>query len=350
MPSDPTPENSAQSEILNSTGSAVPGSAGVPPAFLKKDITTRFLILLVVYLSFSLLAPATFFSLTSLQSIVRQTAIVGIAAIGTTIVIIGGGIDLSIGSIVALVTVVIAMALQAGVSPLLALSAGLALGSLCGLFNGFLITRLKLVPFIITLGSLLVFRGIAKGLSGEQKVDAPLSWLNELVCVLPAQQSWQIFPPGVWLMFILAALVFVLLRYTRFGLHVFAVGSSEQTAILCGVPVDRIKVFMYLLSGVFAGITGVMQFSRLTVGDPTVAAGLELDAIAAVVIGGGSLRGGEGSVAGSLIGALIMTVIRSGCAQMGVASWVQEIVTGAIIIIAVAADQLRHRGAGNNRS
>ncbi|MBT4500127.1 MAG: ABC transporter permease, partial [Gemmatimonadetes bacterium] len=134
-----------------------------------------------------------------------------------------------------------------------------------------------------------------------------------------------------------------MLRYTRLGRHIFAIGSNEQTARLCGVAVERVKVTVYGVCAGFAGLAGVMQFSRLTVGDPTVAVGLELDVIASVVIGGGSLAGGEGSVLGSLVGALIMTVIRSGCSQMGLPNWVQEMVTGGIIVLAVALDRWRHR-------
>ena len=133
------------------------------------------------------------------------------------------------------------------------------------------------------------------------------------------------------------------LRYTRLGRHSFAIGSNEQTARLCGVAVERVKVLVFTLGGVFAGLGGLMQFSRLTKGDPTVAVGLELDVIAAVVIGGGSLSGGEGSILGTIVGALIMTVIASGCTQMGLPNWVQEIITGAIIVAAVAVDRLRHR-------
>jgi ribose transport system permease protein len=134
-----------------------------------------------------------------------------------------------------------------------------------------------------------------------------------------------------------------MLVYTRLGRHVFAIGSNEQTARLCGVAVDRVKVIVYALGGAFAGVAGVLQFSRLTVGDPTVAVGVELDVIAAVVIGGGSLSGGEGSILGAIVGALIMTVIRSGCAQMGLPNWVQEMVTGFIIVLAVAIDRWRQR-------
>jgi ribose transport system permease protein len=167
--------------------------------------------------------------------------------------------------------------------------------------------------------------------------------LNELLAALKPEQTWMVFPPGVWILVLLAVITSLLMRYTRFGLHTFAIGSNEQAARLCGVSITRAKVVIYALSGMFAGIAGVMQFARLTVGDPTVASGLELDVIAAVVIGGGSLAGGEGTILGTMLGALIMTVIRSGCTQMGVSNWVQEIVTGVIIILAVVLDSLRHR-------
>jgi ribose transport system permease protein len=141
----------------------------------------------------------------------------------------------------------------------------------------------------------------------------------------------------------MALLVAGLLHYTRLGRHIFAIGSNEQTARLSGVRVRSVKVAVYMLCSVFAGLAGIMQFSRLTVGDPTVAIGFELDVIAAVVIGGGSLSGGEGSVAGSIFGALLMTLIRSGCTHLGISNWVQEIITGLIIVVAVALDRLRQR-------
>lgn len=299
--------------------------------------------LILVFGFFALIGPDSFASSTNLETIARQTAIVGTAALGMTLIIISGGIDLSVGSIIALVTVVVAALLQGGINPLLAALAGVAVGALCGFVNGSVITRLKVVPFIVTLGTLLIVRGIAKGLAHEQKIDAPLTWLKELLAALPPGEGWRIAPWGVWIMVILALLVAGMLRYTRLGRHIFAIGSNEQTARLCGVAVDRVKVIVYSLSAALAGVAGVFQFSRLTIGDPTVAIGVELDVIAAVVIGGGSLSGGEGSILGSIVGALIMTVIRSGCSQMGLPNWVQEIVTGAIIVLAVALDRWRHR-------
>jgi len=302
--------------------------------------------LLGVYGFFALVGPASFSTVRNLETIARQTTIVGTAALGMTLVIIAGGIDLSAGSVIALSTVVIAALLQAGIDPLWAAVGGVGAGAACGLVNGLLITRLRVVPFIVTLGTMLVVRGMAKGLAHEQKIDAPLTWLIDLLATLRPEQKWMLVPPGVWMMVLMALLVGGVLRYTRLGRHIYAIGSNEQTARLCGVAVERVKVVVYALGAGFAGLAGTMQFSRLTVGDPTVAIGKELDVIAAVVIGGGSLAGGEGSVLGTLVGALIMGVIISGCSQMGLPNWVQQMVTGGIIVLAVALDRLRQRRTG----
>lgn len=299
--------------------------------------------LAMVYGFFVIVGPSSFMTLRTLETIARQTAIVGTAAMGMTLVIILGGIDLSIGSIVAMTSVVVAIVLHEGGGVFEAVAIAVAAGALCGFANGQLVARLKLSPFIVTLGMLLVVRGIAKGLADEQKVDAPDTWLVEFLASLPADDKWMLVPPGVWLLSGLALVTALVLRNTQFGVHIFAIGSNEKTARLCGVAVERTKILVYMISGMFAGLTGVLQFSRLTVGDPTVAVGLELDVIAAVVIGGGSLSGGEGTVTGTLVGAFIMTVIRAGTSQMGLPTWVQEIVTGTIIVIAVALDRWRQR-------
>jgi len=311
------------------------------------NVLSPVLALLGVFGLFVLIAPASFASVRNMETIARQTTIVGVAALGMTLVIISGGIDLSVGSVVALSTVVIAWLLQsAGVGPLVAALGGVAAAAFFGLVSGLLITRLRVVSFIVTLGMMLVVRGAAKGIGREQKIDVDperLKWLEDLLASLPPERSWMLLPAGVWIMIILAIAMAALLRYTRLGRHTFAIGSNEQTARLCGVAVDRVKVLVFTLGGAFAGLAGLMQFSRLTVGDPTVAVGLELNVIAAVVIGGGSLSGGEGSILGTIVGALIMTVIASGCTQKGYPNWVQEIITGGIIVAAVALDRLRHR-------
>lgn len=301
------------------------------------------LALLLVYIFFAALnSKITTFA--AIEAMILQTVIVAVSAIGMTLVIILGGIDLSVGSIIAFGSVVVALCMEFfHFSPLLAALCGVLAGLACGLFNGMLITRLKLVPFIVTLGSLLIVRGLAKGISGSIPINAGQTWLSELLATLPDEQRWQLIPPGAWLMIILALLISAMLRYTPLGRHIFAIGSNEQTARLCGVAVERVKIIVYSIAGAFAGLSGLMLLSYQEQGDPTGAVGMELDVIAAVVIGGGSLSGGEGSIIGSLIGAMLMTVIRTGCQLNGWPPWVTQIVTGTVIVIAVAVDRLRHR-------
>lgn len=290
---------------------------------------------------FAVLRFDTFVTRDNYAIIMQQTAVIGVAALGMTLVIIAGGIDLSVGSIIALGTVVIALLLQRGVSPLFAALGGVGASALCGAFSGLLITRLRLLPFVVTLGMMGALRGAAKGLAGEQPVYPDETWLNGLMQL----GRHGGLPSGVWLMLALAVIVALALRYTRFGRHVFAVGSNELTARLCGVPVERVKLGVYVLGGAFAGVGAVLQFAYLTGGDPTTAAGLELNIIAAVVIGGASLAGGQGTIIGTLVGALIMSVVANGCTKLGLSNWVQEIVTGGIIIAAVLLDYLRRRSA-----
>lgn len=315
-------------------------------AVSKRSWFSRFgplLALLLVYGFFTVLNSriATF---TALETIIQQTVIVGIAAIGMTLVIISGGIDLSAGSIIAFGSVVVALCMESfGLPPLIAALCGIAAGGLWGLVNGLLITRFKLVPFIVTLGTLLVVRGFAKGLASSMPIDVGHTWLSDILAVLPAHRKWLLIPSGGWLMIGLALLIAGMLKYSRLGRHIFAVGSSQHTARLCGVAVERVKVAVYATAGAFSGLAGLMLMSYQEQGDPTGATGLELDIIAAVVIGGGSLSGGEGSVSGSLIGAVIMTVIRTGCQLNGWPTWVTQIVTGGVIVVAVAVDRMRHR-------
>jgi ribose transport system permease protein len=204
-----------------------------------------------------------------------------------------------------------------------------------------LITQLRVAPFVVTLGAMSVLRGVAKGIANEQKIDVDPGSLEHLLA--PRPHSWMPVPPGVWIALGVAVVAAWVLSSTSFGRHVYAIGSSENAARLSGIQVARTKVIVYAVAGALSGLAGLMEFSTLTVGDPTDSIGLELEVIAAVVIGGASLSGGEGSVAGSLIGACLMTVIRTGATHVGLPNWVQEIVTGAIIVVAVSVDRLRHR-------
>jgi ribose transport system permease protein len=263
-------------------------------------------------------------------------------------VIIAAGIDLSVGSLIALCAVVTAWFVRSGTPPAAAALLGILAGGVAGLFNGLLITRLRLAPFIVTLGAMLIFRGIALDIADNQSVVpgiGKLGVVQDMLESLRPGHAWLLVPWGVWLVVGLALLTGGVLRYTRFGRHTFAIGSSEDTARLCGVAVDRVKTLVFTLGGLFAGLGGLVLLSRLQTGDPTSAFGAELDVIAAVVIGGGSLAGGQGSIIGSLAGAMLMIVIAAGCQQMDIADYWQKIITGAIIIVAIALDHLRHRRA-----
>jgi len=294
-----------------------------------------------------------FATLDNIQLMLRQTSVVGIAALGMTLIIISGGIDLSVGSNIALSTIVLALVLnvfkgQQGFVPALA---GIATAAAAGLLIGLLVTGMRLSPFIITLGMWGSLRGLATGIAGNQSVypDPPGVWrqtfLSGLISNLPDSRRWMLLPPGVWLMIVLAILTAAMLRYTRFGRHIFAIGSNEQTARLCGIAIDRTKILIYTLAGALVGLAAVLEFSYVGIGNPTGRTGAELDVIAAVVIGGASLSGGQGSIFGSIIGALIMTMVANGCTKLGLQNWVQQIATGVIIIIAVGLDRLRHRQA-----
>jgi ribose/xylose/arabinose/galactoside ABC-type transport system permease subunit len=190
-----------------------------------------------------------------------------------------------------------------------------------------------------------IFRGGAKWMANEQTVVAPATWLNVLMDVDPTP-AWLVLAPGVWLLLALTLAVAVVLRFTVFGRHAYALGSNEATARLCGIPVASRRILIYAVGGAFAGMAGILQFANLTLGDPTAAEGMELDIIAAVVIGGGSLRGGEGRAIGTLIGALLMAVLRNGCNMTGIPNYLQNIVVGVIIISAMGLDRLGTRSRG----
>ncbi len=298
--------------------------------------------LIAVFSFFSFLEPQTFPTTDNMILLARTTTVVAIAALGMTLIIISGGIDLSVGAQIAVSCVTTACLLRANYSPLVALAGGVGIGMLCGFIIGLLITQFGLLPFIVTLGTFSAIRGSAKGLADSTSVydEQTNNWLGILLDMDSAVFG---LPPGIWVLIFLSILMICVLRFTRFGRHVFAVGSNEQTAILCGVPVKRVKVLVYLIGGALAGLAGVMQYSYIHMGDPVTAEGYELTVIASVVIGGASLNGGRGSIIGTLTGAVIMQMIDNGCTKHGYDSWVQQIVTGGIIVAAVGLDKLRQK-------
>jgi len=306
-----------------------------------------FLGLLLVLALFSLSSEVrpSLFTGGNCKIILIQTVIVAIGALGMTMIIVSGGIDLSVGAVVALASVIGATLLARGCAAGWVIVITIAAGGIVGFFNGAMIAGFRMMPFIVTLGMMGVARGAAKWLSGNQTVLAPDSAVNRIMARV-APNDLLPLPPGVWIAIALAITTSVMMHRTIFGRYIFAIGSNEATARLCGIRVQLQKLLIYSLAGLFFGLAGLMQLSRLTLGDPTVAIGLELDIIAAVVIGGASLSGGSGGILGSMIGALIMAVLRNGSNQMGWPNYMQEMIIGAVIILAVGLDKARQGRKG----
>jgi ribose transport system permease protein len=298
-----------------------------------------FLTLIVLFIALWIASPY-FLTQTNLSSLVRQTAVINIMALGMTIVIISGGIDLSVGSILAMGGLVGTMAMEKGLPIWIGIAIGLGVGFLCGLLNGVLITQLRIAPFIVTLGTLGIFRGSTLLISGGlpvHNIPAAFSYLGggNLLGV----------PFVLWILIACALAVHFILEHTRLGRYAFAIGSNPAAAVYAGIPVAFHTVSVYAIGGLLTGLAGMIEASRLMTGQPTAGSGYELQAIAAVVIGGGSLHGGEGSVVGTLIGAFIMGLLANGSDLLGISNYVQQVIIGAVIILAVAVDELRKRRA-----
>lgn len=322
-----------------------------------------FVALLVVVAFFSIADASqggvgNFNSMGSARLVGVQSIKIAIAALGMTMIIVAGGIDLSVGTAAALSGCVAASVLQAEMGMPLAIASSVCCGAACGLINGTLISVLRLVPFIITLGTMTVFLGIGKTIAEDGGTIRPPdgsvpAWLESMVTQFPEPLwiAWPLLPNfgwGVWLVIVLAIMVSIILYRTIFGRYVFAIGSSEPTARLCGIPVTNTKLAIYTLAGAFVGLAGVVDLARLGKGDATAGLGLELQIIAAVVIGGGSLSGGRGSVLGTLCGVLIIGVISQGSTALGLENQVEDILLGVIIIAAVFVDAVRQRHASGN--
>jgi ribose transport system permease protein len=297
-----------------------------------------FVTLIALFIGLSIASPDHFLTRTNLSSVVRQTAVINLMALGMTLVIISGGIDLSVGAILALGGLMGTMAMEKGWPIWLGVVIGIGTGCLAGLMNGLLTTRLRINPFIVTLGTLGIIRGttliISNGLPVHQ-IPAAFSFLGEgnLLGV----------PFVLWVLVLCAVCVHIVLEHTRLGRYAFSIGSNPDAAYYAGIPVAFHTTAVYAISGALTGLGGMIEASRLMTGQPTAGQGYELQAIAAVVIGGGSLRGGEGSVIGTLIGALIMGLLANGSDLLGISPYLQQAIIGAVIILAVSFDELRKR-------
>jgi len=314
---------------------ALPAKSGRDRIVLQRLLPFLSLILLFIALT---IASPNFFTSTNLSSVVRQTAVINIMALGMTMIIITGGIDLSVGAILAMGGVVGTMAMEKGMSIPVGVLVGVLTGLGCGLANGLMITQLRIQPFIVTLGTLGIFRGttliMTNGLPVHQVPDR-FSYIGEgnLLGV----------PFVLWVLVACAVITHILLEHTRLGRYTFAIGSNREAAVYAGIPVKFHTTAVYAIGGALTGLAGMIEASRLMTGQPTAGQGYELQAIAAVVIGGGSLQGGEGSVMGTLVGAFIMGLLSNGSDLLGVSPYLQQAIIGAVIILAVTLDEVRKR-------
>jgi ribose transport system permease protein len=305
------------------------------------------LVLMVVALSF---ASDNFLTVDNGLNVLRQISINLCLSIGMTMVILSGGIDLSVGSVLAFAGAVAAGLLKNGLqlpytdsilqfTPFGAVVAGVLVGAGLGWVNGFMITRFRLPPFIATLGMLSVARGLTRLWTG----GFPITDLGPEFTFM-GMGYWLGVPMPVWISAALVAVFVVVTRRTRFGRYLYAVGGNERAAKLSGVNVDRVKCLVYLLGGALAGVAGLLATARQNAADPKIGDGYELESIAAVVIGGTSLSGGRGSIIGTVLGCLIIGVLRNGLVLLGVSPDWQLVVKGSVILIAVAIDQLGRKG------
>jgi ribose transport system permease protein len=290
-----------------------------------------------------------FVSPRNIQVVIYQSTLVGVVALGMLLVVLTGGIDLSVGSVVALGSVVATLAFREAhqrtgslaLASCAAVPAGLSLGAACGFLNGLIIAKIRVSPFVTTLGMMSAARGLALLLTERKAIGFPggkkPGWVQELTQV---HNNPLFFNMGFWVFVCLACAVALLLRYSVLGRYAYAIGSSEATARLCGVPVGRTKIAIYTLAGLLAGWASILQFASVG-GEPGGNIGLELDVIAAVVIGGASLTGGQGSVAGTVVGVLLLQVLINGVQQFELPVDIRYILIGAVIVISTALSRLR---------
>ncbi|WP_410511329.1 ribose ABC transporter permease [Paenibacillus sp. BR2-3] len=294
------------------------------------------IILILLCIIMALFAPY-FTEVNNILNILKQSSITAVLAAGMTVVILTGGIDLSVGSTLALSGVISVMLSNAGVPPLIAMLSGAGVGYLAGVINGYFTAVTKLPAFVVTLGSMTFLRGIAFVISG----GLPLVLKSKFFIFFGAGTILGI-PTPIYIMAVVYAVMFFVLKYTMFGRHVYAIGGNEEAARLTGIKVERTLINVYSISGLMAGIAGVVMAGRVISGQPNAGISFELDAIAAVILGGTSFVGGVGKIQGTIIGVLIMAVLSNGLTLLNVDFYWQMIVKGLVIVIAVLLDKLRN--------
>ncbi len=326
-------------ERETTTATADPGGGLAWRQALDRMAPLGFLLALVILFG---VLNNRFPTVDNLFNVAVQISVIAVIAIGETFVIVAAGIDLSVGSVVALTGVTSALLMKAGVDVPIAALAGVGMGAFWGLFNGLLVTRAKLPPFIVTLGVMGIARGLALALANDRTISGlPTSFTS-----LGSHRVFGTVPLLVLVMLAVAAAAHVILTRTRLGRYAYAMGSNLEAARLSGVNTGLYLTVIFVVCSGLSGLAGVMEAARTTIGQPTGGNLYELDAIAATVIGGASLMGGEGSVPGTLIGAFIMAVLRNGCNLLVIPPSWQRVFIGAIIIIAVLWDHLRQRRRG----
>ena len=302
-------------------------------SFMEKIIPFIGQILLIIVVS--ILNPS-FLDLSNLLNLLRQISINGLIAFGMTFIILTGGIDLSVGSILALSSAFIALMITSGVDPIIALIIGVLIGFVLGAVNGLLVTKGNMAPFIATLATMTIFRGLTLVITDGN----PITNLGD-------SYLFQLFGKGYFIgipvpavtMIIVFVILLIILQKTTFGRHTYAIGGNEVAAKISGIKVNKIKILIYGISGLMSALAGGILTSRLNSAQPTAGTSYELDAIAAVVLGGTSLTGGKGRIVGTLIGVLIIGVLNNGLNLLGVSSFYQQVVKGVVILIAVLIDR-----------
>ncbi len=334
---------SDRQEIAAPVAIRPPATTALRIASLLKIRELNVLTALLVVSALISLATPYFLTTDNLMGVFRSFSLIAIMSIGMVMVIITGGIDLSVGSVMGLSSLMTALGFANGLPMPVCIAGGLLVGLLFGLFNGLLITAIRLPPFIATLGSLSIGRGLMYIITH----GVPLTPDTPDAFALLGQGYVGVVPVPVVIMLVMMVVFSVVMRRTRFGRHVYATGGNEVAARLSGVKTRRVKLTVYMLSGVISAIAGVVSFSRYLSAEPASGFGAELDVIAAAAIGGASLSGGVGSVEGAIIGAALAGIIANGVVLMNIDTYAQQAITGAVIIIAVSLDVWRSRSRGD---